>query len=397
MTRRLTPRDQIVYAIGFATVAAVLCAMGFTSHDGDSSLYAGISAHLSVEPVRQWIAPRWFALWPDTLYDQLFLEHPGGLFWLPAAMGRFLGLPGGPSAYVVGVAAGLGSLLWLSALVERVAGAAASRATLILLPFMPVSFVFRVRANHEYPMFFCLVAALVGLDRVRRAWGWTALVAAAFTGALLVKGIFSVLVVGAAGLWLLVNPARDRQAPLRPWIAVAVGLVTMLVAALAYDRAYANVTGHPFWSAYWERQIGPMSFASPAEHATVVIEHVWFYVTHVLWDSAPWGLVLAWVAWLRLRGAGDHPLTDAERRGLTFVLLFTVAAALALSVPSRFAERYTFSAVFLMGAAGVAAAWLQWPGVRRAIERADAAIPALPAVVWTALVLGRVILIGATT
>jgi membrane associated rhomboid family serine protease len=86
------------------------------------------------------------------------------------------------------------------------------------------------------------------------------------------------------------------------------------------------------------------------------------------------------------------PATAAEVRGLTFVLLFALAAALALSVPSRFAERYAFSAVFLIGAAGVVAAWIQWAGFRRAMERVDAAVPALPAIVWTTLALARAML-----
>jgi len=393
MTARLTTRDRVIYAGGFAIVAVLLWATNFWSHDGDSALYAAISDHLSVEPLRMWIAPKWWALWPGSFVDEWFLEHPAGLFWLPAALGR-LGLPAASSAYVVGVAAGLGSLLWLSSLVERVAGAAAARATLVLLPLMPVAFVFRIRANHEYPMFFCLVAALVGLDRVRRAWGWAALVAIAFAGALVVKGIFSVLVIGAAGLWLLINPTRDRQAVLRPWIAAAIGLVAMLVTGLAYDRLYTNATGHPFWRAYWERQVGPMSFASPTEHASMVLQHFGFYVTHVLWHAAPWAFVLAWVVLSRLRQSQTTPATAAERRGLVFVLLFALAAALALSVPSRFAERYAFSAVFLIGAAGVVAAWIQWAGFRRAIERMDAAVPALPAVVWTALVIGRILIGG---
>ncbi len=160
---RLTARDRLVYGAGFTVAALLVYAMHFTSHDGDSALYAAIGGHTSAEPLRQWVAPKWWALWPGSTIDELFIEHPAGLFWLPAALGR-LGLPAAPSAYVVGVGASLLTLVGLSALIARIDGPVAARATLTLLPLMPVAFVFRVRANHEYPMLLCLVVALVALE-----------------------------------------------------------------------------------------------------------------------------------------------------------------------------------------------------------------------------------------
>jgi 4-amino-4-deoxy-L-arabinose transferase-like glycosyltransferase len=392
MTAAWLPRqDRFVYLVGFLLAATLIYATHFTSHDGDSALYAALAGHATDAPVREWVAPRWWALWPGSTVDELFVEHPAGLFWLPAALGR-LGLPAGPSSYVVGLGASLGVVLGLAALADRIVGRPAARAMLLFLPLLPVAFIFRVRANHEYPMLLCLVLTLVALDRVRASWPWLFALGAALVAALLIKGVFALLVVGGGGLWLLTNPAADDRGRLRSWIGFAAALVAMAVAAIGYDAWYQAVTGHPFWQAYWQRQVGPMTFASPVEQAGVVLRHLRFYAEHVAWHSAPWTLVLVFIGLRRLWHPAEAPLTMSERRGLAFLVLFTAASFLALSVPSRVAERYTFSATFLLAAAGILAALRTWPRWADRIGRADRAVPALPALLWTALVVGRLAL-----
>ena len=391
----LAPRDRLAYAAGLGVAAVLIYLTHFWSHDGDSSLYAGIASHLTREPVSRWVAPQWWALWPNSDLTELFIEHPAGVFWLPAAMGR-IGLPAAESSYVVGVACSLLVLIGLARLVARIADRPSARAVLILLPLMPVAFIFRVRANHEYPMLVCLVWALVALDGVERSWLWLGVLAAALVGALVVKGVFALFVVGGCGLWLLLDPVRARRTPggWRPWLALAIGLVGMIVTFAAYDAWYTRATGHAFWAAYWQRQVGPMTFASPIAQATVVLRHVWFYVKHVTWHAAPWTIVLVWLAGRHTIDRAATRLASSEVRSLIFVCAFVLASFIALSVPSRVAERYTFSAAFLLGATGIVAAGRAWPRFAGWLARADAAMPALPAVVWTVLVVGRVALGG---
>ena len=45
-----------------------------------------------------------------------------------------------------------------------------ARAALVLLQLMPVAFLFRIRANHEYLMLVGLLVTLVGLEKVRQSW-----------------------------------------------------------------------------------------------------------------------------------------------------------------------------------------------------------------------------------
>jgi hypothetical protein len=84
-------------------------------------------------------------------------------------------------------------------------------------------------------------------------------------------------------------------------------------------------------------------------------------------------------------------LSVTRRRGLLFAVGFALAAIALLSPSSRFAERYAFSATYAVAAAGAVVALGIWPRLRALIERLDARIPMLPVVVWTLLMVLRLV------
>jgi 4-amino-4-deoxy-L-arabinose transferase-like glycosyltransferase len=381
----LSPRERLVWTVGFVAISALIVATGFTSTDADSLRYATISEVLATLPAARWVAPEWWGLSPDNPLTGYFLEHPAGLFWAPAAL-AWLGVPAGQAPYIFGVAAGLVALLLSAKLVGRLASREAGRGSLVLLQVMPVAFVFRVRDNHEYPMLICLLAALIGLHGVSRSWMWGLWVIAGFTAGLLIKGVFVGFVLMGAALWIAVNPTSGSRA--RQVAVCVAALLVMALAAVGYDAWYARITGGPFWSAYWERQLGPMDVASPLGDFWAFAQHAGFYLGLLLFHPAPWSLALVWAA---LRG-GRLPGAHEPRRGLVYVLLFTAASVLLLSLASRFAERYAFSTTYLMAAAGSAVAYAWWPGLRDGLARAEARIPAFPALVWMLLVGLRLLL-----
>jgi 4-amino-4-deoxy-L-arabinose transferase-like glycosyltransferase len=395
--RLLSPREGVFWAVAFILVAALIVLTQFSSTDPDSQLYASISGRLSEEPVSHWIAPEWWDFWPETHMTGLFREHPAGVFLVPVALSR-LGIPGEQAAYIAGVGAGLASLLLIAVLISRLASVADGRASLILLQLMPVAFLFRVRANHEYPMLVALLVTVVSVEGARRSWWWIAGIAFGLTLGLLVKGVFVVLVVLAAGLWILFNPTRLRGTFWRVILSCAAGAAITAGVAVLYDAAYVRATGETFWAAYWQRQLGPVTIATPLDNASTLAGHLGFYVTRLLWFPAPWSVALltgAWLLW-RQRPDGKQPsswtrLSPTSKRGLLFALGFAALAILLLSPSSRFAERYTFSAAYMIGAAGVVVALRTWSGLSRAMTALDARVPALPAMVWLVLMLLRIV------
>jgi 4-amino-4-deoxy-L-arabinose transferase-like glycosyltransferase len=388
MTRGLIGgREVVVWILGFVIVAALLVITGFESDDPDSALYAALSARLAEGPPAHWIAPEWWGHWDS---EGLFREHPAGVFLLPAALGA-LGVPGAQAAYIVGIAAGLASVLLLAHLVGRATTVGQGRLSLILLQVMPLAFIFRIRANHEYPMLACLLAALVGFDRVRTSWRWLPVPALALTAALLVKGVFVAIPLLAAGLWVLINPLRTPGPLGRPLAAGAIAVAVMTAAAFQYDTLYLRVTGESFWAGYWARQLAPLTIATPVEGGATFVHHLGFYALRLLWHPAPWSVALLAAAW-RARGRVRHrwrALQEPVRRGIAFTVLFAAMSILLLSLPSRFAERYAFSANYVLAAAGIAAAADLWPRLTTTVRRIDERVPALAALCWTGLMLLR--------
>jgi 4-amino-4-deoxy-L-arabinose transferase-like glycosyltransferase len=180
MARLLSTRDAGVWAACFLAASLILIAVGFASDDPDSALYANLSARLADGAVSHWIAPEWWGNWDSHGW---FREHPAGVFLLPTAVAA-LGVPGVQASYIVGIAAGLASLLLAAHLVARVTTRADARAVLVLLQIMPLASIFRIRANHEYPMLVCLLLALVGADLARRSWRWVWMTALAIVARL---------------------------------------------------------------------------------------------------------------------------------------------------------------------------------------------------------------------
>jgi 4-amino-4-deoxy-L-arabinose transferase-like glycosyltransferase len=385
------PRREIPIWIGALLAASLWIGVaGFTSADPDSALYAGLSARLSEQPVEQWVAPEWWGFWPDAQMTGYFREHPAGLLFLPAALARF-GVPAEQAAYVAGLLAAMATVVLIGLVVSRLTSPRDARAVMLLVQLMPVAFIFRVRANHEYPMLVCLLTTLLGLIHVAegRRWRGAVLVAAGLSAALLIKGVFVALVLVAAGAWITAEPVRgSRSTRVAQLIVVAAGVAVMAGVAALYDRWYVAVTGGSFWAAYWQRQLGPLDLATPLEGAAGFAGHLGFYVSRLLWHPLPWSAVLVWSGWrTRHRISAWWASTPrSERRGLAWVGLFSIAAILVLSPSPRFAERYAFSATHAVAAAGAVAAIRAMPAFGSRLRAFDARVPAPAAVLWALLV-----------
>jgi 4-amino-4-deoxy-L-arabinose transferase-like glycosyltransferase len=384
----LSARERWAWVAAFLLIAGLLVATRFESDDADSVRYATISSVLSTQHIMRWIAPEWWGLSPDNPLTGYFQEHPAGLFIIPAFLGK-IGVPANQAPYIFGVGVGLIALLLIAQLIGRLSSREHGRAALVLLQLMPVAFVFRVRDNHEYPMLVCLLLTLFALDRLARSWYWIGMVGFAFTAAMVIKGVFVAPVMMGAALWILVNPTRGSRT--RQILACVLAIVAMGITWVAYDAWYTRATGAPFWSAYWQRQMAPLEVASPFGQAWAFIQHVLFYVGRLLFHPAPWSLALMWAAFRRRAAPRVAALNERQRDGLRFVVLYTVLSVLLLSLASRFAERYVFSATYLVAAIGVVAACRYWPVVLRTLNRLEHAVPALPVVLWVILVGSRLL------
>ncbi len=388
----LSRREIVLWAMALVLVSAVLVVTRFASDDPDSALYAALSAQLAERPASHWIAPEWAGHWD---HEGLFREHPIGIFVLPTLLGA-AGVPGEQAAYIVGIAAGLAALLLIAALAARLTSRADGRALLVLLQLIPLAFIFRIRANHEYPMLVFLLVAVIGIDAARRSWRWIWVTPVALCAAVLTKTVFVAVPLVAIGWWLLTNPLRERGPISRALVALAAGAAAIAAMCVVYEMAYVRVTGESFWAGLWARQMAPLTLGGTVDAASTptVLHHLGFYALRVAWHPAPWSFALVAAAWASRRTWRErwHAMPDGARRGLVFALGFAATTIAMFTPSSRFAERYIFSPNYAIAAAGIVVALYHWPRLRAWVDRVDARVPALPVVCWAALMLIRLVL-----
>lgn len=390
--RLLSGRESLVWLACFLLVAALIVATGFTSTDPDSALYAGLADRLTQEPIERWLAPEWWGFWTHVHMSGLFREHPAGVLLVPAALAR-VGVPAVQGAYIVGVAAGLASLLLMAALIHRFSVRDDARIALVLLQLMPVAFVFRIRANHEYPMLVCLLLALHGL--VVAASGSvvvaTLLICVGLAAGLVIKGVFVAKILLAIGLWIVINPTGEAGARRRSLIAVAISCAATAGVAVLYDTIYFAATSEPFWSNYWQRQLGPLTDVGALDVVLNSARNLLFYLSRLVWHPAPWSVALLLAAWKMRHRFRQHwrAIPAPGREGFRFAITFALLATMLVSPVSRYAERYAFPDSHAIACAGVVAVRRAWPSIAQTVIGLDRRIPAFPALVWLGLVLLR--------
>jgi len=370
---------------GAVLAAAALVALtGYTSRDPDSTVYAGVAARLSTEPLASWIAPEWWGHWG---FEGPFREHPAGILLLPAALGR-LGYPAPQAAYAVNAGFQALSLVLAGALAAAIVSKREARALTWMLQLILIAFVFRIRANQEYAVLAGLLAALYATERSRVRPAWAVVTAVAFAWVLLVKGVFGLMVPALGALWLL---ARDRPGqsvpaarPRRAWVALVATLVVLPALAVGYEALYQRVTGQSFLAFY----------GGPRLDAAAVVNDLWlrwpvnvvWYCGRLIWYALPWspfalGACAIWV----VRRAG---VTRSESfDGLRFAVLASALLIAAFAAADRRADRFIFPAYFFFGAAGAVLATRWSPRLSRVVDRLDR--PWVPAAFWMALFLLR--------
>ena len=386
---------------GAVLVSVVLIALThYTTRDPDSRLYAGIAARLSQQPVDRWIAPEWWGLWG---LDALYYEHPAGIFLAPAALAR-LGFPAEQAAYAVNVLYQAASLALVVLIARVLVEPGEARALAWLLQLLPIAFVFRIRANHEYALLAGMLLAVYSTERGRARPIWTLGMMAGLCFVLLVKGVFALTVPVTCALWLI---ARARQAPRVPpaWHALAaVGLMPVVAALVAwgYDAAYLQATGRSFLAIYQSRQVPPDALAVAVSWWAAPYAAVW-YLGRIIWYAFPWSVVAGVIAWRALRTGDAWPWRQRGREALArllspawqgawFALVSSLVLTVGFSLSERKADRYLFPVYFILGAAGAIAAVRRFVWMRRLVERLDR--PWVPAAFYVVLFLAALLTAG---
>ncbi len=379
---------------------ALIALTHYTTRDPDSLLHAGIAARLSQQPIGHWIAPEWWGLWG---MQGLYCEHPAGIFLVPAALAR-LGFPAEQAAYAVNVFYQVASLVLVILIARVLVEPVEARALGWLLQLLPIAFVFRIRANHEYALLAGLLLAVYSTERARRRPAWTLGMMAGFCVVLLVKGVFALVVPVTCAVWLVarIGQPGGRRFNWPTWAAIGLMPVAAVLGAWGYEAAYVRVTGQSFLTVYRERQLPAGAFTSGPLWWRGPYTVVW-YLGRIVWYAFPWSLAAGWVAWRGVKGGAACPWARRGREALDRIASgtwqgawFAVASSLVLTVgfslAHRKADRYLFPVYFILGAAGAVTALRRIGWLRRLADRLDR--PWVPAAFYLVLFLAALLTAG---
>jgi hypothetical protein len=376
----------LVWIAALSLGAILLVAAGYQSRDPDSALYARLSADLSRRPLSRWIAPEWGGAWD---HQGLFREHPVGIL-LPPALAIRAGFPAGQAAYAVNMLYQAAVILLLPIVAGLVARRTDARALAWVLQLLPVSFVYRIRANQEHPLLMCVLALIYATDRARSRPAWIALMTASLCWLALIKGAFAMFALASAALWLLVVPPADGGVNRRGWIGLAVAAAAAIAMFAIYESVYVRVAGESFLAFYRSTRLGQSMDLSDPRIVPHTLRNVGWYVLRLAWFAAPWSLAAfaAWWAWLR--SAPSHDRTGRlEARATAWALLVAIVFIAVLSPANVRAERFIFPVYFIAGALGFVAASRRFEAVDRLAVRTSGWWW-LPAAAWLVLFLASI-------
>lgn len=391
-------RAAFAWLAAWLSVALLIAATRYETRDPDSQLYAGISARLVSEPISRWIAPQWWGFWQS---EGPYVEHPVGMFVVPALLGR-AGYPAAQAAYAVNALYQVICFALMTLIASSVTSRVDARALGSILQLLPIAFVFRVRANQEYAVLAGLLFAVYATERARTRPIWATGMLAGFCAVLLVKGVFAVMVPIVSVLWLVSRSGANAgsRAERGAWSAVVAMPFVGALIAWGYETAYLHVTGQSFLEIYRSRQLPDDAIAGQSTLLRTAYTGTW-YTTRLAWYSFPWSLLAAAYAAGTVRAAGWLPWQSARDggadrssgfQGAWFAFVSAVLLTAAFSLAHRKADRYIFPAYFLIAAAGAGPALARYPRLGRLARRADR--PWVPAAVYVALVLLTIVSSG---
>lgn len=385
--RQETRATVLVWGLAWLLTAALIAVAQYSSKDPDSQLYAGIASRLADEPLREWIAPEWWGFWGLT---GPFVEHPFGLFVLPAALAR-LGYPAAQAAYAVNAFYQIAALALAALIAAAVVPRREARALQWLLQLLPIAFVFRIRANHEYAVLAAVLFAVYATERSRARPAWIVGMLAGFCAVLLIKGPFAVVVLLLCALWLLARDGRSRRT-WHAWAAIAAMPLVAAAVTWLYEAAYFDVTGRSFLDAYTGRQLPPDQVTAGFSPLRAGYNAVW-YLSRILWYAFPWSILAGIVAVRAVWQGRWTPSGDPARQGAWFAIAATAVLLVAFSLAHRKADRYLLPVYAIIAAVGAVDAIRRFPWLQRGVERLDR--PWVPAAFFVVLCAMRIWTLGA--
>ena len=338
-------RDVLIWISVVTIFAIVLSKVDYRARENDSRLYTKFLQQISQRPFSKIVEVHWVKSHYMDRTSPYVRDHLIGQFIVPYAMVK-LGIDASNALYLFNTIIQIGWLYLLFYLVRLFTGS--SHEDLLLWGMLlPPAWVYALRANHEQPLLFCTLLAIVAGVKLGDNWRWIGLVIVSVLWAFLIKGFGFMMVPIAFGTTFIINHFKMTT---EFWskLIISIVLVTLSLGlcAYGYEQWFYSLTGESFFEAYWRIQIVGRSLdGNTGFNVLGKLYNSYYYFSRILAYSAPWSLMfLGIVFWKRAEFALWW--TSNSKLVLSFSI-YIIINILIFSLIDRKASRYLFPAYFL--------------------------------------------------
>jgi hypothetical protein len=331
------------WVICFLLMSVLLCLTTFQSDSHDSQFY-----HFLVEQMTQLGPSKFFFVEWKGHYglEGLVQDHFMGHILL-GYLCTFIGIPALHSLHILNIFFIMGSIYLLYHLSLSFRTQKESALLLIFLLFLPISFSYGLRGNHEASMTFFLLIFIYGQQRLsdHKGLGIIYMLVGAH-GFLLVKGILVLLLIPIAfcSEFFIGNKKWTRFALL------CLLVLSSILSALLYDFVYQLQVGTSFLEKYYLVQISERTLKSQATNVfPIKLPVLFYYLSRALIYTLPWSICSLILSFKFAKSWGKIKQTVAQP-WLLFLLCSSLTYIFCMSVFDRSASRYIFPVYYTLSA-----------------------------------------------
>lgn len=339
----------IIWLICFVIASIFLSFSHFKSESNDSKYYTELVVRYQHEEFKNIVTPKWGTNYWGFAPESFMRDQFPGQLIMGVALTK-LGIPADQALHILGMLFQIASFLILASVaLEFTTTSEGPLFILMAVLLTPLAFSYNIRANHELGiMFFSFLALYSGLKLHRNIlWGIFAILSS--TCLLLIKGPFFIFALAFFTVGYFYSKER-RSNRLLFFIVLILSSLALLLTTLGFETIFANITGESFLKEFWRIQIEQRAMAENKNHIFIVqkIINTWYYLSHYLAYSLPWGLFL--LVFIIVKGKLSEFVTFFKTQLSQVFFVSSMVFSAFFSLSDRVAGRYVFPGYFLFTA-----------------------------------------------
>lgn len=284
----------IFWLLVFTLFAIIFSQVDYFARENDSRLYTKFLYQLSEKPIKEIVVVRWTESAYTDPTSPYVRDHLIGQFIIPVLMVK-LGMPASHALYLfnnlvqIAIAYALFYLSFL--LTGRYWG-----DLLLFVSFLPQSWVYTLRANHEQPLSLMVLLAMIAGIQISKHRAWLLVGVISVVSAFLIKGLGFLMVPISFSIGVLFAQGIGYKQILRLFLYALLITMALLICIWVYEQWFVSLIGDSFFKRYWEIQISGRTLKTNSSFSLLgKIQNINYYFSRTLAYTAPWSLLFVGV------------------------------------------------------------------------------------------------------